>query len=713
MKHFVDLTVHSWFATEKGQALLVLARRLTAKRDNEAGHDADKITGAAPGGVPATGAEFAFTRKNSTVRDSSAGLSSSMRDGAGGGGGAPGGDDVLESEEIAWSMPSRCLVSYERQVGARAFLGNMLGAAGAASETPMIGSSSTHGMTHHRHNSSSRKRILDANGGNYAGRVAITAMASFGGSAVVTGGIDGSIFLAHTINFGADESDSNSRAVNGVQLQWGAKGEVDRDSCTGSVACIAASKGSGYRLGGGGGPDKSSSKSVQDHGSLDEDEIISSMEGCQIIAGTTGGGLRVWSLRDIYYASCMIRRRDSGPSTISSPSLNRSLHGSGATSARLGGTEDFGMQDATVGAPVGGHRGGVTCIDLPPRMYRPDSLVSGGEDGLIKLWSLKSSQTSSSGGGDEDGGGGATRAKSSAQSRFFQGRQITPIGVADFDASDAQGVLTGHEGKIICIKTAWHGDKLLSGGADKTVRLWDLSGSGAGRPLTTLHGHQGLVTQTHFWGQNTIVSASTDRSIHLWDTRVGPSPLFALRYHLAPVSDLLLGNRSEPLMVSASADCSLATWDFRVLSSGGAESSSADDNAASESKLKSRTLRSPMATMHHVGPPSESSPSSVNHGSARLARSVGRDDFSFLSIGDDGVVNEWEAAGGRRIGMPHDSGHRDAISGFITFSSSEGLRAAPIEKCGNGGAVSVVGGTISCSWDGTVRLRKLLQKCAR
>lgn len=118
------------------------------------------------------------------------------------------------------------------------------------------------------------------------------------------------------------------------------------------------------------------------------------MDGCWVIAGTTGGSLRVWSLQDVYYASCMAHR-ESGPSTSPS-SLNRSHHGSGATSARLG-ADDFGMQEAVVGAPVGGHRGGVTCIDLPPRMYRPDSLVSGGEDGLIKLWSLKSPSS------DQDG----------------------------------------------------------------------------------------------------------------------------------------------------------------------------------------------------------------------------------------------------------------------------------------------------------------------
>jgi len=375
------------------------------------------------------------------------------------------------------------------------------------------------------------------------------------------------------------------------------------------------------------------------------------MEGCQVIAGTTGGGLRVWSLKDVYHASCMTHKE--GALSVSS-SMNRSHHGSG---------------DAMAGASVGGHRGGVTCIDLPPRMYRPDSLVSGGEDGLIKLWSLKSTSPN------------------------FQGPQMSSI--ADFDASDAKGVLAGHEGKIICIKTAWHGDKLLSGGADKTVRLWDLSGSG-GKPLITLRGHTGLVTQTHFWGPNTICSASTDRSIQLWDTRVGSRTLFALRYHLAPISDLLLGNRSEPLMVSAGADCSLATWDFRVLSGARAESFG-DENPESNPTQTSRTIRSPMATMSHIS----QSKSPMN-----LARSVGRDEFSFFSASDDGVVNEWDAASGRKISS-HNSGHRDAISGFSSFSSSDGLRQ------NRGESMSSVGGTITCSWDGTVRLRRLSRKIDR
>jgi WD40 repeat protein len=39
-------------------------------------------------------------------------------------------------------------------------------------------------------------------------------------------------------------------------------------------------------------------------------------------------------------------------------------------------------------------------------------------------------------------------------------------------SNDAQKTLSGHTGRVMLIKTAWHGDGILSGGADRNVRLW-------------------------------------------------------------------------------------------------------------------------------------------------------------------------------------------------------------------------------------------------
>ena len=100
--------------------------------------------------------------------------------------------------------------------------------------------------------------------------------------------------------------------------------------------------------------------------------------------------------------------------------------------------------------------------------------------------------------------------------------------------------------------------------------------------------------------------------------------------------------------------------------------------------------------------------SPMNCGSVKLARAIARDDFSFFSLSNN-VVNEWDAASGGETNTRH-SGHRDAIPGFSTCSATDGLRQS---KGSGRGAVSFVGGTITCPWDGTVRLRRLSCKCAR
>jgi len=657
-----------WFTSEKGQSLLVLARRLTAKRDE----GDDEKTG--------MGSDLALGGSGlGTARDFT-GLGIAMAS----------ADLSLDCQEMAWSHPSTSLITTERHglAEAKAFLGNMLG---GSQEARNVGTHNFSNKTQAFQTSSSLDGVLDAK--NHSGRVAIAAMASFGSTAVVTGGVDGSIFLAHTIHFGYERDGSDSNHVDGIFLQWGTKGDENRESGSGAISCLAASTGAGYRLG---GLDRNS-KPGQDSSTAIEDDMISSMDGCRVIAGTTRGGIRVWSLKDV--CSWSLSRRDAG-SEQHATSPNQSRHGYTATSVtsslvRSTADDIIAMQDSVHGFHVGGHRGGVTCIDIPPRMYRPDTLLSGGEDGLIKLWSLKnqSSQVPDKTGHVQD---------SSVQSRFFSNQKMTSV-QGDIDSSVAQAVLTGHGGKILCIKTAWHGDKCLSGGADKTVRLWDIAGNG-GKPLTTLNGHQGWVTQTHFWGPHVIVSASTDRSVALWDTRAGSSPIFALRHHLAPVSDLLLGNRSEPLMISAGADGSLATWDFRVLSGSKSESSS-QVSAENVESSSSRTIRFPVAKMNHLAMVAKSQIG----GPVKLSRAVGRSDFSFFSICDDGVVNEWDASTGRKLGA-QKSGHSDAVSGFSSFSPSDELLQSKSE---DRGVESHVGGTLSCSWDGTVRLRRYSRKSRR
>jgi len=310
------------------------------------------------------------------------------------------------------------------------------------------------------------------------------------------------------------------------------------------------------------------------------------------------------------------------------------------------------------GRALAGHRGGVTAIDVPSQIYRPDSIVTGGADGLLKLWSLRSPVS-------------GIRSNSGEATETQRGR-----------GGDAMSVLTGHSGRIACVKTAWHGDRLTSGGADRTIRVWDLAAGG--KCLNTLVGHMGWVTSLREWGSNTIVSGSTDRTIALYDARVSKLPLFTLRYHDAPITDVLVGSRTDPIIISASADGSMATWDFRSLSQ------AADSEPTSSHGGSGVVIREPKAPMSHYTLPETSRP-----GQVFLCRSTANAETSFMSLGPDSIVREWDINTGR-IESEIAAGFSDVVSDFIPCNDSAVHQNDNRSK-----------GYVMSSLDGTIRMRRL------
>jgi WD40 repeat protein len=186
----------------------------------------------------------------------------------------------------------------------------------------------------------------------------------------------------------------------------------------------------------------------------------------------------------------------------------------------------------------------------------------------------------------------------------------------------------------------------------------------------------------------------------LWDPRVRRSPLFTLRFHKSPISDILVGSRTDPLMVSAAADGTLATWDFRTLS--GSDSSTqllVASNSENQLKKRANAVRSPSSTMamhqrkgvHHTG-------------TVLLSRGPGRDRRTVLSIGADAIIREWDISSGKSI--RHDSSkHVDVVSSFQSFGDA--MQSSGVDPSD---ATAIISGTITSSWDGTIRMRKLVDK---
>jgi len=612
-----------WFSSEKGQALLLLARKLGIRRDDAGGGLVPTGSGGTLAPSPDRTKNLeSFIAEREHLRDKVSNI----------GAGVILDVAQMEWQELSWAHPTATM---------------------ASKSTPLSTSKRPHhfGLLQGSEDMASDGVLAPV---GYEGRSAIASLASFGASVVATGGVDGSVFLAHTLRFPDFNSSpvgkESTGEVRGVRVECG------KDN--GAVTCLAAARTAGYK--------QTSSQKF-----LDEEESFSVLEGCRIIAGTTGGALRVWCMKDIY-ASTNISN-NSGEA-IDLTLLDSRGSDRDANYIRSGQQSSANkLKWSLKGRALSGHRGGVTCLDVPSPIYRPDSLVSGGADGLIKLWSLRHTTRRSAKAGTEP-----------STSRF--------LGRAEADrkssSNDPQETLSGHSGRVLCIKAAWHGDRMLSGGADKTVRLWDISS--AGTCLQTLYGHSCWVTHTHYWGQNNVVSASSDRSIALWDVRGGKLPLFVLRYHSSPVTDLLMGSRNDPLLVSASGDGTIATWDFRSLST------SNDPKANAKSRV--HTARTPTVKMSHcLDLPNKCS------GTILLARGTCLHERSVLSASIDGRLREWDIQSGKMFD-DRLTRHTDAISCLSTFTESDGLRR------GNTDGAASVGGTITCSWDGIVRVKRLILK---
>jgi WD40 repeat protein len=664
-----------WFGTDRGQSLLMLARRLCLRRDQ--GADSSIGEGKTDFQMMNTNGQRTQTDPQNSNRTASGELRF-------------GYDGSLINEttwvEIGWCHPAAQSSKHHstsdssRRTGTQNIL-TMLD-----EQTPTVGGQNT----------------------NHMKRSAVTSMAYVGSSVVVSGGLDGGVFIARQVRKPLWGKSKGAQAnVKGVHLDWGSSGSrynvgspstsLDGEYGVGAVSCIASTRNTQHtqkssKL------DRTSPKDVVDLPS--EEELLSSMDGCRIVAGTTCGHMRVWAVKDVLSAVFFagsgedrsdqtaeirtVRRVGEGPSSSFVGS-----RGKGATDFSAGSSLTR-LKFSLRGRALSGHRGGVSCIDVPSNIYRPDSIVSGGADGLIKLWNLRSPTASASKKSELE----------ATTSRILKNKAgsspsptISPRTQAN-QSGDALSILSGHGGRVLCVKTAWHGDRLLSGGADRTVRIWDLAGSG-GRCLNSLWGHFGWVTHVDYWGPNTIISASTDRSIALWDVRVRNSPLFTLRHHYAPISSLLVGSRTDPIMISAANDGTVAAWDFRQLSNADDSVPTPTPHGPSRAN-RCKIVRDPVATYFL----NEYSSSIHVSGPVHIRR--GRLPSTIQCLGSDAVVREWDIHSGDVI-HEQNTGHCDSVSSFATLQGDQ-VADTKMDQ------VPQISGTISSSWDGTVRMRKLVKK---
>lgn len=141
------------------------------------------------------------------------------------------------------------------------------------------------------------------------------------------------------------------------------------------------------------------------------------------------------------------------------------------------------------------------------------SLVSGGNDQLIKIWNLNNFQ--------------------------------------------CERTFVGHYGTVMCVRYSHDESRILSaGGADFSIKLWDMR---SGECIRTYVGHTHTVSFVVFNDdESRLISSGWDKTIRIWNTDTGDE-LNTLRAHSSWVNAVLYEHGK---IFSASSDNSIKIWNY-------------------------------------------------------------------------------------------------------------------------------------------------------
>ncbi|MBW4597459.1 MAG: AAA family ATPase [Brasilonema angustatum HA4187-MV1] len=194
------------------------------------------------------------------------------------------------------------------------------------------------------------------------------------------------------------------------------------------------------------------------------------------------------------------------------------------------------------------HQGLIWSVAISTKKQR---IVSGGDDGTVRLWDRKGKQLGTFRGHHDliwsvaisiDG-----------ETIVSGGRDGT---VRLWDSKGEQvGTFRGHQGDVLLVAISIDSKTIVSGGRDGTVRLWDRKGKQVG----TFRGHQGDVTSVAISiDGKTIVSGGRDGTVRLWDSKGKQVGTF--RGHQGEVRSVAISTDSKTI-VSGGEDGTVRLWD--------------------------------------------------------------------------------------------------------------------------------------------------------
>jgi len=211
--------------------------------------------------------------------------------------------------------------------------------------------------------------------------------------------------------------------------------------------------------------------------------VAFSPDGRYILSGGEAGAVMLWDAA----TGGLVRDFQRFPGTVKavafSPDGQRILTGSS-------GIIQVRLWDIASGALLGEYGRHLDGVDSVAFSADGRQILSGGEDGKIILWDIASNRLAT----------------------IFQGSKEDPAFVYFPGADEAAKNAVGHYGPVLSVAFSRDGGRILSGGADGEVILWDIASA---RPVRTFRGHMGPVTSVAFSGER-IFSGGGDTTIREW-----------------------------------------------------------------------------------------------------------------------------------------------------------------------------------------------------
>jgi hypothetical protein len=193
-----------------------------------------------------------------------------------------------------------------------------------------------------------------------------------------------------------------------------------------------------------------------------------------------------------------------------------------------------------------------------------DYIISGNSNGSIGLWSLETGGLRRS--FSAHSGGVNTLAMSKNNEILVTGGEDGTVKIWNFAVGLDSGefpllhTLEGHDNAVLSVAISPNAAKIASGSWDSTIKIWD---GNTGELLQTLSGHSQMVTALAISPDGRVLaSGSKDSTVKLWNLETGEL-IQTLKGHSLAVLSIAVSSDGR-LIATGSADGTVALWQLET-----------------------------------------------------------------------------------------------------------------------------------------------------